>query len=159
MILKKNIIFFLILTVFIAASFIGCQKNINQRNIDQLEKVDILVNADNENIGPNTNSVGLHFTVNNNSDKYIVVSYFDNVYGEEYLTVDEAPYTIVEPKTTNPNFGFGYEYSSKSEFEKIVSQIYKEYHFRVYLCDKDYLNSDNPIHKDQYRDITVVLQK
>lgn len=152
--MKKSISLFVILTVLIAAFFIGCQKNTSQ-----LEKVDILVNAVNETIDKNTNSVGLNFTVINNSDKYIVVSYFDDVYGENYLTVDEAPYTIIEPQTTNSDFGYGYEYSNKKEYTEIISQINKEYHFRVYLCDKNYLNSDNPIHNDIYRDITVALQK
>lgn len=152
--MKKSISLFLVLTVLIVAFFIGCQKN-----TDKLEKVDILVNAVNETIDKNTNSVGINFTVSNNSDKYIVVSYFDDVYGETYLTVDEAPYTIIEPQTTNSDFGYGYEYSNKSEYEEIVSRINKEYHFRVYLCDKNYLNRDNPIHNDIYRDITVTLQK
>lgn len=152
--MKKIISLFMILTVLIAAFFTGCQKDTNQ-----LEKVDILVNAVNETIDEYADSVGLNFTVSNNSDKYIVVSYFDDVYGENYLTVDEAPYTIIEPQTTNSDFGYGYEYSNQKEYEEIISQINKEYHFRVYLCDKNYLNSDNPIHNDIYRDITVALQK
>ena len=41
----------------------------------------------------------------------------------------------------------------------ILTKINKDYHFRVYLCDKDYLNKDEPIHKDIYRDITVHLQE
>ena len=151
--MKKYICLFMILTTLISAFFIGCQKNTKQ-----LEKVDIIVNSENETIDKNTNSVSVNFTVNNNSNKYIVVSYFDDVYGESYLTVDEAPYTIIEPQSTNPDFVYGYEYSNQKEYEEIISKINKEYHFRVYLCDKDYLNSDNPIHNDIYRDITVELQ-
>ena len=83
--MKKYICLFMILTTLISAFFIGCQKNTNQ-----LEKVDIIVNSENETIDKNTNSVSVNFTVNNNSNKYIVVSYFDDVYGESYLTVFSA---------------------------------------------------------------------
>ena len=88
-----------------------------------MEKVDIIVNSENETIDKNTNSVSVNFTVNNNSNKYIVVSYFDDVYGESYLTVDEAPYTIIEQQSTNPDFGYGYEYSKQKEYEEIISKI------------------------------------
>ena len=101
--MKKYICLFMILTTLISAFFIGCQKNTNQ-----LEKVDIIVNSENETIDKNTNSVSVNF--------------------------------------------------NQKEYEEIISKINKEYHFRVYLCDKDYLNSDNPIHNDIYRDITVELQ-
>ena len=130
--MKKYICLFMILTTLISAFFIGCQKNTNQ-----LEKVDIIVNSENETIDKNTNSVSVNFTVNNNSNKYIVVSYFDDVYGESYLTVDEAPYTIIEPQSTNPDFGYGYEYSNQKEYEEIISKINKEYHPKQAYCQKN----------------------
>ena len=152
--MKKRISLLFVLILLISVSFIGCQKD-----IQQLDYVNILVNSQEEVYDGNTHSGAVLFTVNNNSNKYIVVSYFDDVYGEKYLTVDEAPYTIIEPQTTNPDFGYGYEYHNENEHKEILTKINKDYHFRVYLCDKDYLNKDEPIHKDIYRDITVHLQE
>lgn len=147
--MKKG--FYLLCTVLFGVLLFlssGCKRS------NELDRVDILVTASRETY-ENDNSVGVSFTVNNNSDENIVVSYFDKETGEEYLTVDESPYSIIPPQTTNSDFGFGYEYSNEEEYSKIVSMVNADYHFRVYLCDKDYLNSEEPIHKNEYRDIVV----
>ncbi len=74
--MKKRISLLFVLILLIFVSFIGCQKDIRQ-----LDYVNILVNSQEEVYDGNTHSVAVLFTVNNNSNKYIVVSYFDDVYG------------------------------------------------------------------------------